>query len=173
VQPYEIHSRLDLAPGRYEIRVAADSPSGRRGSVFTFVDVPDFTNAALALSGVVLSASPAPPSAPSRAFADLMPVTPSLRRAFDRSDRASAFVEVHQAAAPKPVSVSLQVAARNGRLVIDDTRTIGVEAFRGGHPAEVMLELPIARLDPGEYLFVVQASIGPDQVRRNVPFSVR
>ena len=53
---YEALSRLRLKPGRHEVRVAVDDPSRRTsGSVYTYVEVPDFAKAAVSLSGVVLS----------------------------------------------------------------------------------------------------------------------
>jgi VWFA-related protein len=58
---HELLSRIELRPGRYEIRLAArEVGSGRTGSVYTFVDVPDFRRAALSLSGVAIETSPAP-----------------------------------------------------------------------------------------------------------------
>ena len=60
---YEVVSRLALKPGRYEVRVALDAAPNQRGSVYTFVDVPDFAKQPLSLSGLVLAVSPAVPSA--------------------------------------------------------------------------------------------------------------
>ena len=62
--PYEVVSRLALKPGRYEVRVALDAGPNQRGSVYTYVDVPDFAKQPLSLSGIVLGVSPAVPSAP-------------------------------------------------------------------------------------------------------------
>src|SRR5262249_51581779 len=50
-------SALALAPGSYEVRVAAEGSSGT-GSVHTFVDVPDFKQLPLSLSGVLLHVAP-------------------------------------------------------------------------------------------------------------------
>src|SRR4029453_1508709 len=94
--PYEVLSRLTLKPGRYEIRVALDATPTERASVYTYVDVPNFADQPLSLSGVVVAASPAPPSAPLNAFKDLLPIVPTARREFARTGRASAFVRVSQ-----------------------------------------------------------------------------
>ena len=88
---YEIVSRLTLKPGRYEVRVALDAGPGQRASVYTYVDVPDFAQQPLSLSGIVLVVSPGVPSAPPDAFANLLPVAPTARRDFARSDRATGF----------------------------------------------------------------------------------
>jgi hypothetical protein len=56
---FEVFSRLPLKGGHYEIRAAIEDPStGKTGSVYTFVDVPNFRVAVLAMSGVVVSAVP-------------------------------------------------------------------------------------------------------------------
>jgi VWFA-related protein len=173
-QQFEIHSRLDLAPGRYEIRVAADSPTGKRGSVFAFVDVPDFAKAAFSLTGVALAVTPARPSAPAGAFADLMPITPTTERSFAKEDRVSAFFKVQQGATSlQPVPVQIRIAASDGRIVFDETRSLAPADFATARAAPVSVDVPVSRLDAGEYLLIVQASIGSDQVRRNLRFSVR
>jgi len=170
----EILSRLDLAPGRYEIRVAADTPSGQRGSVFTFVDVPDLAKTTLGLSGIAMTATPAAPSAPVGAFADLMPVTPTARRTFATSDRVAAFLKVQQTRTPAaPVSVVIRVAGADGRVVFAETRAIAAAGFSTAQSADLNIDLPLARLDPGEYLLAIQASTESDQARRNLRFSVR
>ena len=44
--------RIDLPKGRHEIRVAMNMPGGKTGSVVTYVDVPDFRENRLSLSGL-------------------------------------------------------------------------------------------------------------------------
>jgi hypothetical protein len=56
---YEVLSRLELKPGRYEVRVAFDASAGQRASVYGYVDVPDFAQHPLSLSGVAFTVSPA------------------------------------------------------------------------------------------------------------------
>jgi len=85
--PYELLSRLTLKPGRYELRLAVDASVNQRGSVYTFVDVPDFSEQPLSLSGIVLGATPGPLSAPKDAFAGLLPIVPTARRTFAAADR--------------------------------------------------------------------------------------
>jgi hypothetical protein len=52
----DVGSRLDLPPGRYEVRVAIDNPAtGRTGSAYTTAIVPDFSKAPLTMSGVVIA----------------------------------------------------------------------------------------------------------------------
>ncbi|MEO8361531.1 MAG: VWA domain-containing protein, partial [Vicinamibacteria bacterium] len=51
-------SQIDLPPGRYQLRVAARSVNANReGSVHYDLDVPDFSDGSLALSGLVLGSA--------------------------------------------------------------------------------------------------------------------
>ena len=60
---YELMARLNLKPGRYQLRVSAQSKlRDTAGSVFTDLDVPDFSKAPLSLSGVILHAEPGLPA---------------------------------------------------------------------------------------------------------------
>src|SRR5439155_13709096 len=52
----DVPVRLDLPPGRYEVRVAIDSPAtGRTGSAYATVIVPDFSKEKLARSGPAIA----------------------------------------------------------------------------------------------------------------------
>src|SRR5207244_13162881 len=51
-----VTDRLDLPPGRYQLRVAArDASGGSVGSVTYDLDVPDFNKGALTMSGLALT----------------------------------------------------------------------------------------------------------------------
>ena len=142
--------------------------------MFAFVDVPDFAKAAFSLTGIALAMTPARPNAPAGAFADLMPMTPTTERSFAKDGRVSAFFKVQQAGnVPQPVAVHIQIAASDGRIVFDEARSLTPADFATARAAAVSVDLPLSRLVAGEYLLVVQASIGSDQLRRNVRFSVR
>ncbi len=53
-----VATRLQLPPGRYQLRVAArESGTGRVGSVNYDLDVPDFTQDPIAMSGVVIASA--------------------------------------------------------------------------------------------------------------------
>ena len=89
---YEVLSRLDLKPGRYQLRVAASVRSlDISGSLYYDVDVPDFS-APVSLSGIVLTAMPGPEVAPRDALAAVLPVIPTARRTFTGTEQAAAFL---------------------------------------------------------------------------------
>ena len=109
---YEAISRLRLKPGRHEVRVAAeDAAHDLRGSVYTYVDVPDFARAPLSLSGIVLGASAAKPG---NVLGDLLPVTPTAQRQFASSRKVTAFVRAYDTAAQEqpPVTVAATAIGR-------------------------------------------------------------
>ncbi|HVW06203.1 MAG TPA: VWA domain-containing protein [Vicinamibacterales bacterium] len=171
---YDLLSRLELAPGRYEIRVATDAPSGRRGSVFTFVDVPNFSRDDLTLTGVALGTSPATPVAPADLLKDLMPVVPTARRTFARVEQVSAFARVQQGGnRSEPVTIVGHIVDRDGHVVRDDTRTFASDRFGASRTADYQLDLRVADLTPGDYLLSIEATSRKKSQRRNVRFSIR
>ena len=85
---FDVLTRLDLKPGRYSVRMAAHSTaSGKSGSVYTDVVIPDFAKDEVSLSGVVLNAAPGRAAAPRDALAALVPIVPTTLRVFDARDR--------------------------------------------------------------------------------------
>jgi VWFA-related protein len=172
---YEVVSRLALKPGRYEVRVALDAAPNQRGSVYTFVDVPDFAKQPLSLSGLVLGVTPSVSSAGREAFANLLPVVPTAQREFARTDRATAFLEVYQEAGKSslPVSVTARITDTSDRVVWDQATPLPADRFAGKGGADYRLDLPVERLEPGEYLLTIDASQGQRTVRRGLRFTVR
>jgi VWFA-related protein len=172
---YEVVSRLPLKPGRYEVRVALDAGPAQRGSVYTFVDVPDFARQPLSLSGIVLGAILAVPSAPKDAFAGLLPLVPTAQRSFAPTDRATAFVQIYEEAAgtPRPASLRAWITDADDRPVFDETVPLTSDRFGAKYGADYRLDLPLARLDRGEYLLTIEVSERTNVARRGVRFTVR
>ena len=56
---FRVVSQLNLAPGRYQVRVAASNRSGKAGSVLYDIDVPDFYKVPFVMSGVSLTSGSA------------------------------------------------------------------------------------------------------------------
>jgi VWFA-related protein len=171
---YELHTRLALRPGRYELRLSADSAAhGTSGSVYQSITVPDFRTEPLAASGVVLSATPAPVAAPRDRFAGLLPFTPTVRRTFSTTDRVEGLLRLHQGgAAPlAPVTVRVTVTTATNEVVFDRPLRIGSDEFEG-RAYDYRFDLPLARLKPGPHLLTLEVT-GPGTLRRDVRFDVR
>jgi VWFA-related protein len=173
---YEILARLPVEPGRYEIRVALEDASrSRTGSVYTYVDVPDFAKEPLSLSGIVVEARPSVPSAPAVAFADLLPVTPGTRRVFTRSETATAFLRAYQSGSRGlgAVTISARIRDDTDRVVYQQTTSIRGSEFAGDRSADWGLDLPLDLLKPGEHLLTIVGMSGTSQVQRQLRFTVR
>ena len=173
--PYELLSRLTLKPGRYELRLAVDASVNQRGSVYTYVDVPDFAQQPLSLSGIVLGAAAGPLSAPKDAFSTLLPIVPTARRSFAPADRVTAFVRVYQASKKPalPATVTARIVDAHDAVVFTETVAIDAERFAETHAADHRIELPLTRLGGGPYLLTIDATAGQSSARRGVRFSAQ
>lgn len=172
---YEVLSRLELKPGRYHLRVAAESArSGSAGSVYCDIDVPDFGRLPLSLSGVVLGVTPGPPSGAKEKLASLLPVVPTAEREFGRGDRVSAFIRVYQGGRSGVGPVSLRVQAHDQRnaLVFEHAATLAANRF-AGRSADVLVQLPLSSFTPGPHLLTIEAEQGRRKARRDVRLAVR
>jgi VWFA-related protein len=173
---YEALSRIDLKPGRYELRLSAHSTTfDKRGSVYVDVDVPDFVKAPLSLSGVMLSATPGVPVAPADLLRGMAPVIPTSERTFSRVERVSAFLRVYQGGNAKlaPVTLAIRIVDPHDATAFERTDTLGVDSFAAARAADVTLPLPLIQLAPGEYLLTIEATLGKVTSRREVRFTVR
>ncbi len=184
---YDMITRLDLAPGRYQLRVALHSSlQGKSGSVFYDLDVPDFAALPLALSGVVVTANPGSVAAPKDALAGLLPVAPTSSRAFGKDQQVTALMRVYQRAgraggaggaggdeALAPVPMSVMIFDATGAMVFDASPTLAVERFARDRAADCAFDLPIANLQPGPHLLRIEARLGDTTARRDVRFEVR
>jgi VWFA-related protein len=173
---YDVLSRVDLKPGRYELRLSAHSTAfDKRGSVYVDVEVPDFAKAPVSLSGVALNAMPGVPFGPSDPVKGLIPVTPTSERTFSRIDRVSAFLRVYQGgnARLEPVTITTRIVDTRDTSKFERTETLGADRFATRRAADVPFALPLAQLVPGEYLLTFEATLGKITSRREVRFTVR
>jgi VWFA-related protein len=169
---YEVSSRLQLKTGRHEIRVAAEDPERHLvGSVYTYVDVPDFAKEPISMSGVVLGTRP---SEPGSAFHDLTPVAPTTRRQFATSDRVTAFVRVYQAEGdtPLPVTITTRIVDAVNHAVFEAKEPLPADP--PARSANYRFDLPLSSLGTGQYLLTIEATRnGNQKARRDVVFAVR
>jgi VWFA-related protein len=171
---YELLSELPLAPGRYQLRFAAESAlQGKSGSVHYDVEVPDFSKGDLALSGVVLSVSPNDAAAPKDRLAKLIPVVPTSRRDFWVSDRTTAFMRVYRNKAGTTPLVRARILDDGDRVVFEREEALDATRFDSSGAGDYRLELPIDTLPPGPYLLTLEAQGGNTSTRRHVRFTRR
>ncbi|HET9271902.1 MAG TPA: hypothetical protein VFO31_27175, partial [Vicinamibacterales bacterium] len=170
---YEVLTRLTLAPGRYQVRVAARSALlGRNGSVYIDLDVPDFSGTAVQLSGVILSSDPAWRLATSEGLANLLPVPPTTVREFDATTAVSAFARVYDRAR-EPAVVRATITDAEGTTVFGRDTSLDAARFTPQGAADYRINLPISSLKTGRYLLTLETVGKQKTARRQVRFSVR
>jgi hypothetical protein len=172
---YEILPRLPVSPGRYEVRLAVRTGDARTGSVYAFVDVPDFSRAPVSLSGLVVAASPSRSAAPSDAYADFLPVVPTARRVFRPTDRVTVFARGYQGGGHAVVAATATariVDAANQEVLSSET-PLAAQSFGAQRSADYRLALPVDRLGPGYYLLTVSVSAGAKAVERSLSFQIQ
>jgi VWFA-related protein len=170
---YDVHARFLLRPGRYEIRVAAESGS-RRGTVMKSVDVPDFAAAALSQSSVLIERTPAV-AIERDATRDLVPIVPTSARAFRRAEKAALFVRMCQGG-KRPLSrviVTTRVVNARDAIAFENRDELSEDRFAAGRVADYRLDLPLGQLEPGDYLLQVDAVAGERKSSRDARFTVR
>ncbi|MGE5357669.1 MAG: VWA domain-containing protein [Bacteroidales bacterium] len=179
---FRVVSRLNLPPGRYQLRIAGRATEAQRvGSVYYDLIVPDFTKPSLAMSGIVLTSSRAgavPTPRPDEELRKALPGPPTTARWFTPSDELALLAEVYdnRATQPHKVAIATTIRADDGRTVFrhDDERQsseLGGKNGGYGYTARV----PLKELAPGAYVLRVEArsTLGKDEiVSRELPFTV-
>ena len=156
-------SRVDLPPGRYQLRVAAhDSGGGAVGSVLYDLDVPDFAKLPFSMSGVVLAsaASREPTVRRDEALRQVLPGPPVASRSFPQNDDVAMFVEVYDNEASKPhkVDIVTTVSTDEGAVVAktEEVRDSSeLQGRRGGYGYAT--RIATKGLTPGSYVLTVSA----------------
>lgn len=174
-------SRLELAPGKYQIRVAAyERRAQRGGSVLLDVMVPDFSKAPLALSHLVLASNgdaQAVTAKPDPALLKVLPVPPTVVREFDAGETLAVLAEVYDTRkASGPVTVRSTVATVDGKTVFNTEHAVQPAAFDPTLRSYAhRVTVPLKDLTPGRYVLRVDARApeASDQVTREVTFVVR
>ena len=174
---YDAAARLDLPPGRYEVRVGArHAQAGRAGSVYTVVDVPDSREIALWMSGIVFERSGRVLVTPPGVHEGLLPVEPTATRGFAGDERVTAHVRLTQGRRRPVASVKLnaRVVSAANETVLEETADLDDGSFGEKRSVRWQVKLPLERLTPGAYLLTIEATgEGKAQARRDVRFEVR
>jgi VWFA-related protein len=165
-------SEIALKPGTYSLRVGVKSAAtGKTGSVYTDITVPDFLKEPLSLSGVVLTES----SVSSVRGDPLTALEPTATRVFSADNRIQAFLRVYQGgtAALSPAALRIRLVDEHNTAVVDRTETLPAPAFSRNRQADYSLRLPLASLKPGEYWLSIEAAMGKRTVKRDLRFTVK
>jgi VWFA-related protein len=156
-------SRVDLPPGRYQLRFAAhDTSGGNVGSVLYDLEVPDFNKSPFVMSGIVLTSLSAAglTARPDEQLRNVLPGPPVAARAFPQNDEVSLFAEVYDAAGDKPhkVDITTTITSDTGQVLFkaDEERSSSdLGGKRGGYGYTT--KIPMKDLPPGAYVLKVEA----------------
>ncbi len=192
----EVASKLDLKPGRYQLRFAAEgllrayqavseAPAvatvsedevldRKSGSVYLDVDVPDFSQP-LALSAIMLSSKPGLHTGVEKDVRRLLPIVPTTLRDFMAGDQAAAFVRVYQGGkgALESVNVVARIVDGSGTTVFETAKTVAPDSFANTRSADYLVDLPMESLKAGPHLLTIAATAGRATFRSEIRFTKR
>ena len=183
---FRIIRRIQVPPGKYHMRVGArESGAGKTGTVIFELDVPDFSKAPLAMSGVAIAsawASRIPTAVPdpkADEFKGVLPTAPTAIREFPRGDTLSIFAEIYDndLRAPHTVDISATILADDGKVVqtkADARKSDELQGVAGGFGYTT--QFPLTGLAPGRYVLRVSAKSrlgNSEAITRDVEFRVR
>jgi len=156
-------NRLDLPPGKYQLRVAAhDTNGGNVGSVQYDLAVPDFQKTPFSISGLVLTSglgSTLPTVRADEQLKQVLPGPPVSLRSFPQNDEIVLFAEVYDNDGGKPhkVDITTTVTTDEGKVMLktDETRdSSDLGGARGGYGYTT--KVPMKDLAPGKYVLKVE-----------------
>src|SRR5688572_14367340 len=173
----------ELAPGRYQMRIAAGNGQNSAGSVVYDLDVPDFSKAPLMLSGVTIGSAATARifSANTKtAFASTLPGNVTATREFDAGDVVGIHAEAYETlknAVPHTVTLTAELRAEGGsavRKVSEERSSTELQGKRGGYGFNT--ELRLDEVAPGLYVIHVEARANAGDrpaVSRDIQIRVR
>ncbi|MGH9217864.1 MAG: VWA domain-containing protein [Vicinamibacterales bacterium] len=161
---FRVIQSLDLAPGRYLLRVGVKEANTRKAGMVTFdLQVPEFTKTPLSMSDIALTSAmsgTAPTIRPKDPLEKLLPGPLTTYREFPSIDEVALFTEVYDniKQAHKTEIVAM-VKAEGGQTVWEsreehDSSELAGSAGGYGFQARV----PLSKLAPGLYVLRVEAT---------------
>jgi VWFA-related protein len=185
---YQIDLTLALSPGRYQLRASALSTKLEKGgSVYLSLDVPDYTNGPLSVSGLsigystgarvpVFSGTPVRAGrstargrggAPSSAFGGVQTAA-TLDREFAPTDELWLSFEIARHRPPKDVSIRLSVIDEHDR----DVRYVE-SRMAAAYTGPGRLRVPLVNLPAGPYRLRVTAKDDKNTAQQEIGIVVR
>lgn len=165
---FRVINSLDLAPGRYNLRVAVrESNTRKAGSVMFDVEVPDFGKEKLAMSDIALTSALsgiAPTIRPKDPLEKLLPGPLTTYREFSTADEIALFTEIYDnVTQPHKVEINASVKAEGGTSVFstrEERDSADLKGSAGGFGFEA--RVPLKSLAPGLYVLRVDATMRID-----------
>jgi VWFA-related protein len=190
---YQIGTVLTVPPGRYQLRASASSAKlGEGGSVYLPLEVPDFTNERIVVSGLVVgygtgprvpavaTVSPAQAVANRRAGAvppitaapgsipGGLPFQPTLDREFLTTDEVALYFEVARKDRARAIAIDLVAIDRYGNSVPQYAQKLAP-----GSAGKVSVRVPLKNIGTGPFRLRVRASDGVNEAFSEVPIVIK
>ena len=161
-----LNSRTAMAPGRYQMRIGARDPNtGKAGTVFYDIAVPDFSREPVMMSGLLLAALGGPDVlTPQRdpATEKLLGAAATTRREFSASETLAWLAEIYDntpASQPKQIDVDIKLLAENGQAAFSSSDVLANGV--GGTPKWTAFaytgRIPLKDVPPGRYLLKIES----------------
>lgn len=157
-------NRMDLAPGRYQLRVAAhDVARTVAGSIIYDLEVPDFDREPLSMSGVLLMSKSGAAVMTARVDEQtkgVLPAAPIAVRTFPQNDELAVFAEVYEndAAPGHTIEIVTTVRSDAGVVAFEEMEELeSNEPQRAQGVYRHTRQIPLASLEPGAYVLSVEA----------------
>lgn len=166
--------RLEVPPGRYQVRVAANQPGSATGSVVHDIDVPDF-GVTLGVSSVLLTSRAAAAAATVVPDADLrtgLPAPPGAVRTFSADDVVTALAEVYDNRQTPGALITTVTVTRPGGDVVRRVPAMKASDSDTRYTASI----PMEGLAPGKYVLVLDTRAAENAspvIAPPVPFTVK
>jgi hypothetical protein len=160
---FRILNRMDLPPGRYQVRVASHDVGGAIGSVLYDLEVPDYHKLPFSMSGVLLTSLSGSSMVSVRAdelTRTVMPAPPIAQRTFPQNDEIALFTEIYDDGTAPSHKVDIIAAIRSDEGTIyfkneEERDSKELQGKRGGYGYTA--RIPLTGLAPGPYVLSVEA----------------
>lgn len=172
----------ELAPGRYQLRVAAGLSGGRAGGVVAELEVPDYSREPFSMSGVSITSSGSTQALtlPMRnPLEGLLPGPITTAREFSAGETLALYTEFYEsgrATAAHTVSMKAELRTDAGRVVTttaEERSSKELNGRAGGYG--FLAQIPLQDAEPGLYVIHVEAQLnmgGRPVVSRDIPIRV-
>jgi VWFA-related protein len=160
---FRMLNRMDLPPGRYQLRVAAHDLGGPVGSVLYNIEIPEYSKLPFSMSGLLLTSLSGASMITARADEEtktVLPAPPIAQRTFPQNDEIALFVEIYDdgKAAPHKVDIATTIRSDEGRIFFkneEERASSELQGKRGGYGYTA--RIPLTGLAPGPYVLTVEA----------------
>ena len=168
---YQIVRSVDLPSGPYQLRVSIESKKlGQTGSVYLSTEVPDYSNAALEISGPLLAFADASrrPRMLTQVEANTLTFQPVFDRTFAPNDRLRVVCPLWRTAQTGSTKAEIELIDHGGRTIAGAAIPAAGEGIAG-----IDGVLSLSGVPPGAYILRVTATDGAAASSRDVTIAVK